>query len=199
MERVHQLLRHVPVWSVWVVGLIPLALLVADTLSGALGADPVRMIEHRLGRTAIYLLIGGLAVTPLRRHLNLMRFRRAIGLLCFTYAALHVAAWAVLDMGLLWAQLLGDVVKRPYLIFGMTGFVALTALAMTSNNLSIRRMGRNWRRLHWLVYPAAILVSLHWIWSLKLWEPKPLVILAVIGVLLATRARFPPGRKRALS
>lgn len=199
MDRVNQYLRGVPVWAVWLVGLIPLALLVAETLSGALGADPVRMIEHRLGRTAIYLLIAGLAIRPLRRHLNLMLFRRALGLLCFTYAALHVAAWAVLDMGLLWGQMLGDVVKRPYLIFGMTGFVALTALAVTSNNLSIRRMGRNWRRLHWLVYSAAILVAMHWIWSLKLWEPKPLLILALIGVLLATRVRFPSVRKRALS
>lgn len=199
MDRVNQMLRRVPVWAVWLVGLIPLALLVADTLTGALGADPVRAIEHRLGRTAIYLLIAGLAVRPLRRWVNLMRFRRALGLLCFSYAALHVAAWGFLDMGLLWPQMLRDVVKRPYLIFGMAGFVILLLLAITSNNLSVRRMGRGWRHLHRLIYPAAILVAMHWLWSLKLWEGKPLLILGAILLLLGARVRFSRSGNRALS
>ncbi|HWL56482.1 MAG TPA: protein-methionine-sulfoxide reductase heme-binding subunit MsrQ [Paracoccus sp. (in: a-proteobacteria)] len=181
--------RKLPVWVVWALGAIPLALLVWDVLHGNLGIDPVRDIEHRLGRTALYLLIGTLAVTPLLRltRINLMRFRQALGLICFSYVILHLSAWVVFDMAFLWAQMLKDVVKRPYLIFGMLAFLMLLALAVTSNRLSMRRMGAGWRRLHRLIYPAALLAALHWIWALKLWESKPLLMLAAILALLALR------------
>lgn len=181
--------RQMPVWLVWLAGLVPLALLVADTLTGHLGVDPVRDIEHRLGRTAIYFLIATLSVTPLLRltRLNLMRFRQALGLICFTYLVCHLTAWVLFDMSLLWAQMLTDVVKRPYLIFGMLALLMLTALAITSNRYSIRKMRGNWRRLHRLIYPAALLASAHWLWALKVWESWPLTILAAIIGLLALR------------
>lgn len=193
-QELNRYLRRIPVWAIWLAGAIPLGLLVWDIFTGGLGVEPVRDIEHRLGRTALYFLIATLAVTPLLRitRISLMRFRRALGLICFSYAALHVAAWVSMDMGFLWAQMLKDVVKRPYLIFGMSAFVMLLALAVTSNNLSIRRMGgAGWRRLHKLVYPAVLLVALHWIWALKLWEPKPLAILTAILLLLALRIAIP--------
>lgn len=189
VRRLNQWLRLLPVWAVWLAGLLPLALLIGDTLLGRLGVDPVRDIEHRLGRTAIYFLVATLTVTPLLRltRLNLMRFRQALGLICFTYLVCHLAAWAVFDMGLLWAQMLKDVVKRPYLVFGMLGFAMLLALAVTSNRFSIRRMGAQWRRLHRLIYPAAILAAMHWLWALKVWESWPLAILAAILLLLLLR------------
>ncbi|MNP69757.1 Sulfoxide reductase heme-binding subunit YedZ [compost metagenome] len=90
-------------------------------------------------------------------------------------------------MAFLWAQMLKDVVKRPYLIFGMLAFLMLLALAVTSNRFSMRRMGAGWRRLHRLIYPAAVLAAIHWIWALKLWESKPLLMLGAILVLLALR------------
>lgn len=187
-------LRRLPVWAVWLGGLLPLALLIWDTLNGGLGIDPIRDIEHRLGRTALYFLIAGLAVTPLLRiaEISLMRFRRALGLLCFTYAGLHVLSWLSMDMGFLWAQMGKDIVKRPYLLFGMAAFLMLLALAVTSNNLSIRRMGaRAWRRLHKLVYLAAPLVALHWIWALKVFPLTPGLWLAVILGLLGLRVAVP--------
>ena len=188
-QKLNRALRHLPVWAVWLAGLVPLALLVWDTLQGQLGVDPVRDIEHRLGRTAIYFLIATLAVTPLLRlaRVNLMRFRQALGLICFTYLVCHLAAWVVFDMGLLWGQIVKDVIKRPYLIFGMLAFAMLLALAVTSNRLSIRRMGAGWRRLHKLIYPAAILSAVHWLWALKVWESWPLMILSVILTLLSLR------------
>ena len=190
--RLADRLRRIPVWAVWLLGSAPLALLVLDTFTGRLGVDPVRDIEHRLGRTALYLLIGTLAATPLLRlaRISVIRQRRALGLVCFSYAALHVLAWVVIDMGLRWDVLLRDLVKRPYLFLGMTAFVILAALAATSNDWSVRRLGQGWRRLHRLAYAAAILVALHWIWSLKLWERKPLLILALILVILALRLPF---------
>ena len=188
-QKLNRALRHLPVWAVWLAGLVPLALLVWDTLQGQLGVDPVRDIEHRLGRTAIYFLIATLAVTPLLRltRVNLMRFRQALGLICFTYLLCHLAAWVVFDMGLLWGQIVKDVVKRPYLIFGMIAFLMLLALAVTSNRWSIRRMGANWRRLHRLIYPAAVLAAVHRSWALKVWESWPLMILSVILTLLSLR------------
>lgn len=182
-------LRHVPVWLVWALGLIPLALLIWDTFTGHLGVEPVRDIEHRLGRSAIYFLMATLAVTPLLRltRVNLMRFRRALGLICFTYVICHLLAWVVFDMSFLWAQMLKDVTKRPYLIFGMLAFLMLLALAVTSNNLSVRRLGRQWRALHRLTYPAAILAVMHWLWALKVWESWPLTILFALVLLLSLR------------
>ena len=190
----NQYLRRIPVWAIWLGGAIPLALLVWDIFTGGLGVEPVRDIEHRLGRTALYFLIATLTVTPLLRitRISLMRFRRALGLICFSYAVLHVASWISMEMGFLWAQMLQDVVKRPYLIFGMSAFVMLAILAVTSNDLSIRRLsGAGWRKLHKLTYPAVLLVSLHWIWALKVWEPKPLAILTAILLLLALRVAIP--------
>ncbi|WEF24658.1 protein-methionine-sulfoxide reductase heme-binding subunit MsrQ [Paracoccus sp. S3-43] len=186
-------LRRIPVWGLWLGGLVPLALLVRDMLAGGLGIDPIRDIEHRLGRTALYFLIASLAVTPLLRitGISLMRFRRALGLLCFTYAGLHVLAWAVMDMALMWAAMGRDVIKRPYLVFGMTAFLMLLALAATSNNASIRRMGAMWRRLHKLAYVAAPLVALHWIWALKTFPLEPGLWLAAILLLLALRVAVP--------
>ena len=198
VQGLNRALRHLPVWAVWLAGLIPLALLVWDTVQGHLGIDPVRDIEHRLGRTAIYFLMATLTVTPLLRltRLNLMRFRQALGLICFTYLLCHLAAWIAFDMGFLWAQIVKDVIKRPYLIFGMIAFLMLLALAVTSNRWSIRRMGAGWRHLHRLIYPAAILAAAHWLWALKVWESWPLMILSVILTLLSLRLLGKSGFRR---
>ena len=199
MQRVNGYLRRIPEWAVWLAGALPLAVLVYDTLTGRLGVDPIRDIEHRLGRTALYFLIGSLAITPLRRlfRLNAIHLRRALGLLAFSYALLHLLAWVVFDMGLLWPQMLKDVAKRPYLIFGMTAFVILLSLAVTSNRASIRWLGRRWGKLHKLVYAAAILACLHWLWALKLWGPWPLFCTGLIlGLLLVRFGYWVSGRRK---
>ncbi|MFV0409891.1 MAG: sulfite oxidase heme-binding subunit YedZ, partial [Paracoccus sp. (in: a-proteobacteria)] len=187
MQPVNRLLRRIPEWAVWLLGALPLALLVLDTLSGQLGIDPVRDIEHRLGRTAFYFLIASLAVTPLRRltRINAFHMRRALGLLSFSYALLHIASWALFDMGLLWGQMLSDLLKRPYLFLGMAGFVILLALAVTSNRASIRKLGRNWHRLHRAVYVAAVLIGLHWLLALKIVAGWPVVCVGALLILLA--------------
>ncbi|MDB6178880.1 sulfoxide reductase heme-binding subunit YedZ [Paracoccus sp. Z330] len=199
-RKLNDLFRRLPVWAVWAAGLIPLALLVWDTFMGGLGIDPIRDIEHRLGRTALYFLIASLCVTPLLRvaGISLMKFRRALGLLAFTYAGLHVLSWLTMDMGFLWAQMGRDIIKRPYLLLGMIGFVILLALAVTSNNASIRRMGgQAWRKLHKLVYLAAPLVALHWILALKVFPVTPGFWLVVILALLGLRVAIPRPLKRS--
>lgn len=201
-RQLNDALRRVPVWAVWLGGLIPLCLLIWDIFTGGLGVEPVRDVEHRLGRTALYFLIASLAVTPLLRitGINLMKFRRALGLLCFTYAGLHLLSWATMDMALLWSQMAKDVVKRPYLLFGMSALLLLLPLAITSNNMSIRRMGgQAWRNLHKLVYIAAPLVALHWIWALKTFPVTPGFWLIVILGLLGLRVAIPRPLGRARS
>ncbi|WP_112873268.1 sulfite oxidase heme-binding subunit YedZ [Paracoccus endophyticus] len=191
-------LRRLPIWSVWLLGSIPLALLVWDVLVGAVGVDPVRDIEHRLGRTTLYLVLVTLCVTPLLRlgRINLIRLRRPLGLLAFSYGVLHVLAWAVLDMGLLWQQAARDILKRPYLTFGMAGFVILAILAVTSSDSMIRRLGpKRWKAVHRLVYAAVLLGILHWLWAYKLWPPKGLAVGAGAVLLLGLRL---PGVSRWL-
>lgn len=189
MQRLNPWLRKVPEWAVWALGALPLALLVWDGVQGALGVDPVAMIEHRLGRTAIYLLIASLAVTPLMRlaRVNVVPFRRALGLLAFSYAVLHLGAWAVFDMGLLWGQILRDIAKRPYLLFGAGALLLMLPLALTSNAASIRWLGPRWKALHRAAYAAASLAALHWLWVGKVWQAKPILWSGAILLLLALR------------
>lgn len=190
LRRVNDALRRLPVWAVWLGGALPAALLLWDIVTGGLGVDPVQEVEHRLGRTALYFLVAGLAVTPLLRltGISLMRFRRALGVICFAYLGLHVLTWVVLDMALLWGQMGRDIIKRPYLLFGMGAFLLLLPLAITSNNLSIRKLGgQAWRRLHKLVYPAAILGALHWLWTIRVNEITPIFWVATILILLGMR------------
>lgn len=192
-------LRQLPEWGVWAAGSLPLMLLVWDAVFSKLGVDPISTMEHRLGRTAIYFLIASLTVTPLMRfaRVNAVPFRRALGLLAASYAGLHIAAWIVFDMGLRWEQMLKDVIKRPYLLFGAGALLVLLALAATSSKWAIRRMGGvRWKRLHRAVYVAVMLAGLHWLWVYKTWHTKPLIFAAMILALLAVRL-LPRGRALA--
>ena len=189
MDRINALMRRLPEPAVWLLGAVPLALLIWGAVFGGLGPDPVKAIEHDLGQWALRFLLASLAVTPLRWvGLNLIRHRRALGLLAFSYAVLHLVAWLWLDMGLRLGQAAGDLVKRPYIIAGMLGLLAMLPLALTSTRAAIRRMGRNWQRLHRLAYAALVLGLLHFALLLKVWTPEILIYMALGGGLLGARA-----------
>lgn len=157
--------------------------------TGGLGVEPIEALEHRYGEIALQLIVLGLAVTPLRQRLglNLMPFRRAIGVLAFGFVTAHFLVWAVLDVQsvtAIWA----DIVKRPYVTLGMAGLLLLIPLAATSNNWAVRKLGGlRWRQLHKLVYPAAILGAVHYIWLAKGFQIEPLVYLFLILGLIALR------------
>lgn len=195
MERLNGLARRLPTWVVYGLGLVPLAFLIWGAATGGLGVEPVKAIEHRLGELGLQFLLASLAITPLRRiGLNLIRFRRALGLLSFFYIALHLVAWIWLDMGLRWAEMAADLVKRPYVMLGMLGFVAMIPLAVTSTNAAIRRMGPvAWGRLHRLTYAAILAGLAHLTLVSKVWTTEILVYLALGMLLLA--ARLLPRRK----
>lgn len=190
VQAINSALRRVPPLALYLAGLVPLLWLVWLLVSGALGVDPVKRIEHQLGEWALQLLLAGLAITPLRRFagVNLIRYRRAIGLLAFLYVTLHLTTWLLLDIQLRWSEIWADIVKRPYITAGFASFVALLPLAITSNNRSVRRMGaRAWQNLHRLTYFAALAGAVHYIWLVKAWPPEPLVYLGLTVFLLIVR------------
>ena len=193
VQDLNGLLRRLPTWPVYLVGLLVPGWFLWLGMTGGLGVEPIKELEHRLGELALQVLIATLAVTPLRRFtgLTLMKFRRALGLLCFYYVSLHLLVWLVLDVGIL-AQIWADILKRPYITIGMAAFVLLIPLAATSNNLSIRRLGpQRWRRLHQLSYGASILGAVHFVMLAKGWQIEPLLYLGAILLLLAARIRIP--------
>ncbi|OIQ41711.1 MAG: sulfoxide reductase heme-binding subunit YedZ [Roseobacter sp. MedPE-SWde] len=191
IDRLNQGLRKVPVWLLYLLGALYPGWLLYLGLTGGLGPDPVKALEHALGEAALQLLILGLAVTPLRRvlGLNLLKFRRSVGLLAFTFVALHLLVWLLLDVQIL-SQVFNDIIKRPYITIGMVGFALMLPLALTSNNLSLRRLGAaRWRRLHLLTYPAVLLAVLHFVMLVKGFQIEPLIYLSVVLFLLLCRIR----------
>jgi methionine sulfoxide reductase heme-binding subunit len=184
-------------WAVYLLGLVPLALLVMQAMTGGLGVDPVKELEHQLGMLGLQLLIAGLLVTPLRRlaGLNLLRFRRAIGLLAFFYICLHLLTWVFLDLQLRWSEIGADLVKRPHIIAGMLGFVALVPLALTSNDRALRRLGAAaWQRLHLLTYVAVLLGAVHYLMLVKTWTAEPVLYALAAAGLVALRLLWRRGR-----
>lgn len=193
-DRINGFARRVPVWLVYILYLLPVPWLLYLAQTGGLGREPIKALEHQLGEIALQLLIIGLAITPLRRHLglNLLKFRRTFGLLAFIYVVLHLLVWLVLDVGIL-SQIWADILKRPYITIGMAAFALMAPLAMTSNNWSVRKLGSVWHKLHRLVYVAVVLGAVHYIMVKKVWELEPLLYLVVILALLALR--FPKRRR----
>lgn len=197
-DTINRLARKIPVWAIWIIYLLPVPWLLYLAMTGGLGREPIEALEHELGEIAIQLLIIGLAITPLRRFLNinLLKFRRAIGLLAFTYVVLHVLVWAVLDVQVI-SQMWADIVKRPYVTVGMAATLLMVPLAVTSNNASVRRLGAKWRSMHKLVYPAVLLAAIHFLWVRKGLQLEPILYLLVICSLLALRVAPKRNRKTA--
>jgi methionine sulfoxide reductase heme-binding subunit len=189
-DPVNRQLKRVPTWTIYLLGLLPLAHLVWQTLTGRIGADPVRGLEWGLGLWALRLLLLSLSVTPLRwLGLNLVRFRRQIGLVAFAYVVLHFTSWLTIDMGLRWGQILGDLYKRWYILIGLAALLLLIPLAVTSNNRSIKALGgQRWNQLHKLAYPAAILAVTHFLMVGKITTREQLVYAAILAGLLGWRA-----------
>ena len=177
---------------VWVVALTPLARLLYGFWTDDLTVNPIEYVTRQLGSTALQLLLASLTPTPLRILFGLawpLTLRRLLGLFAFFYVCLHFAVWIVLDHFFDWRTMVDDVVKRPWITVGVLALVLLTPLAATSTTGMIKRLGgAAWRRLHRLVYVAAVLGALHYIWLAKKVLVEPWVYAAVLAVLLAIRA-----------
>ncbi len=175
----------------WVSAFTPAAWLLAGWFLGWLGVNPIETLTHVTGMSALVLLLVTLGVTPVRRLTGwnpLIRLRRPLGLFAFLYAALHVSVWAVLDLGLELEWVVEDIAERPYIAVGMVAFVLLLPLALTSTRGWIRRLGRNWSRLHTLVYVSTALGVVHFYWLVKSDVRLPLLLGAVFVALMGVRA-----------
>jgi sulfoxide reductase heme-binding subunit YedZ len=175
---------------VWIACLIPLATLVFGAFAGTLGANPVERITHRTGLTALILLLTSLAITPLRKWsgiLWLIQYRRLVGLFAFFYGSLHLLTYLWLDQNFSIPEIAHDVVKRPFITMGTLAWFLLFPLALTSTQKSIRALGKNWTRLHRLVYIAAAAGTIHFYWLVKRDKREPLLYIAVLTALLSWR------------
>ncbi|MDE0157646.1 MAG: sulfoxide reductase heme-binding subunit YedZ [Gammaproteobacteria bacterium] len=169
---------------------LPFCVLVYNGFTNNLTANPIKEITHFTGEWALRFLLITLSITPLRkitRRNALIRFRRMLGLFAFFYACLHFSTYLVLDQFFDWNEIVLDVAKRPYITVGFTAFVLLIPLAVTSTNRMAQRLGNNWRRLHSLIYPIAVLVIFHYLWLVKADILPPLIYGAILCLLLVLR------------
>jgi sulfoxide reductase heme-binding subunit YedZ len=187
-------------WSkpvIFLICLLPFCLLLVRTVNNDLGANPVEMLTHDTGDWALRLLLLSLAVTPLRMLTGrswLIRYRRMLGLFAFFYALLHFAIYLWIDQGFLWSEIVADILKRPYITIGFAAFLILVPLAITSTRGMVRRLGKRWIILHRLVYAAALLAILHFVWLVKADYREPGFYLAIF--LLLMLFRIPPLKRR---
>jgi methionine sulfoxide reductase heme-binding subunit len=176
--------------AVFVLALVPAALLVYDAFTGNLTANPVDYIEDQTGDWTIAFLMISLGVTPLRRLTgwnDIIKLRRMLGLFAFFYASLHLLTWIALVSFFDVPTMIEDIGKRPFITIGMATFIILLALAVTSNRAAIRRLGRRWQQLHRLVYLAAVGAVIHFWWLVKADITLPRRWAVTLAVLLGFR------------
>jgi sulfoxide reductase heme-binding subunit YedZ len=170
--------------------LAPLAVLVFTVLTGRTSANPAEDILLTTGIWALRFLLLTLAVTPLRRLTGwngLIQYRRMLGLLAFFYAAVHLVSYIAFDRFFALGEIAADVVKRPFITAGMTAFLLMVPLAVTSTRGWIRRLGRRWQLLHRLAYVSALAACVHFIWKVKVVVGEPVVYAGILAVLLGAR------------
>ena len=177
--------------AVFIFALVPLALLVWGLWQDTLGANPIEVVTRSLGEWALRFLLLTLLMSPLRRlgWPQALRLRRMLGLLAFFYATLHLSSYVVLDQFFDWEEIWLDILERPFITVGMLAFLMLLALAVTSPKAIMRKLGRYWQKLHWLIYPLTALVVLHfwWLADSKVQTDRPLIYTLLLGLLLAER------------
>ena len=187
--------RRVAIFKVfvWAGCLAPLALLVlraAGVHGMTLGGDPVQEVLEVFGKTSLNLVLLTLCITPIRRSTGINRliaFRRLLGLFAFFYLVLHFLTYLFLDRAMEWGTIIEDIAERPYITVGFAALLMMIPLAATSTNAMQKRLGRNWGRLHRLVYPIAVLGVVHFWWQVKLDVSEPLLYAFLLAVLLGVR------------
>jgi sulfoxide reductase heme-binding subunit YedZ len=173
--------------------LVPFIALVIGAVNNTLGTNPVETMTHETGEWTLRFLLLTLMITPLRRLSGkswLIKLRRMLGLYAFFYACLHFITYIWFDQYFDWMEIVRDIPKRPFITVGFTAFVLLIPLAVTSNNKMMRRLKKNWVKLHKLVYVIAVLGVLHFLWLVKADTLEPLIYASILLLLLGYRAYY---------
>lgn len=168
--------------------LLPLLYLILLGWGGGLGSDPAKFVVEYLATTAFNLLLITISVRPLKKLTgvsSITRFRRMLGLYVYFYVVLHVGSYLLFMAD--WSQLVSDLIKRPYISVGFVSFLLLSALAITSNKVSMRRLGSRWGVLHRLVYLAVVLVLIHFVWQERADYSASFIYFCVILALFLAR------------
>ena len=179
--------------------LIPFVLLLLKVLQNDLGPDPAKELALETGEWSIRFLLLALAMTPLRHLSGRMEFaqrRRMIGLFALFYASVHFLVWVIFLLGLRWGAILEEVVERPYITIGFSSFLILIVLGATSPRVMVRKLGKNWRRLHRLVYVAGVLAVIHLVWIVRTDLSEALLYGAILAGLLGWRLVFARNKAR---
>ncbi len=161
-----------------------------DLFGQSLGPNPSRELLHSSGKTALNALWLTLALRPLQQLTGRIEFlwlRRLAGLTSFTYATLHLLVYATLELALDWSDLGNEIAKRPFIIVGLIALIGMIPMAVTSTDRAMRRLGRRWQRMHYAIYPVAILAVWHYYWQIKLDTTEPLIYTGVLALLLGYR------------
>ena len=185
----------------FLVCLIPFVLLLLKVLQNDLGPDPAKELALETGEWSIRFLLLALAMTPLRHLSGRMEFaqrRRMVGLFALFYASVHFLVWVIFLLGLRWGAILEEVVERPYITIGFSSFLILIVLGATSPRVMVRKLGKNWRRLHRLVYVAGVLAIIHLVWIVRTDLSEALLYGAILAGLLGWRLVFARNKERRL-
>ncbi len=178
---------------VFILCLLPLSSIIWRIFYGDLGSDPIETITFATGDWTLRFLLITLAVSPFRQWFGLsalLRFRRMLGLYVFFYACCHFLIWFIIDHALSFGDMVEDIIDRPYITFGFSALMLLIPLAVTSNNVMVRKLGRRWKKLHQLVYAIIILGVLHYLWLTKADYLEPGIYALIAGVLLFQRLNY---------
>lgn len=176
---------------IWLLCLIPLAILIGDVIEDQLGANPVERIERHLGLWTLIFICLTLSITPLvtiSKLNNLIVLRRTFGLYSFFYACLHLLAYLWVDYMWEWRDIWHDVSKHRYVYIGFAAWLLMLPLALTSNQRMIRKLRQNWKRLHRLIYLIAIFAVLHFFWLTKKDFSEPTIYALIVACLLSMRS-----------
>ncbi|QQX82230.1 protein-methionine-sulfoxide reductase heme-binding subunit MsrQ [Shewanella sp. KX20019] len=174
------------------IGLLPIIYLVLLVLNDKAGGDPVQYIIHYTGTGALNALVATLLISPIAKKFKqglLLQTRRLVGLYVFAYASLHILAFFSLDLLFAWGLFFEEVVKRPYILVGAAAYLLLTALALTSFKAVMRKMGKRWQKLHNAIYLIALLIPVHFYWSVKSEIIEPILYFLIMGLLLSVRLK----------
>jgi sulfoxide reductase heme-binding subunit YedZ len=187
----------------WVACLSPMTLLTYEAVTNTLGPDATANIELTTGYNTLLLLIISLAVTPVRKLVPqlgwLIKFRRLLGLFAFFYGTVHLLTWVALYAGFDVPTMVADIEKRRFITMGVAAWLLLLPLALTSTNWAIRKLGgKNWNRLHKLVYVAAICGVIHYWWQVKTGVLSPLRLTIALAILLLARPALTWWQRRRL-
>lgn len=176
--------------AVFLLAMVPFVLLLVRALTNDLGPDPAQELSIETGEWTLRFLLATLALTPLRQltgQPEFVRNRRMLGLFALFYATVHLLVWMTFILGFRWFAIVEEIVERPYITVGFTAFMIMVALGLTSPKAMVRKLGKNWKRLHRLVYLAAVLGVVHLLWILRTDVSEAVLYGSIVFVLLGYR------------